>query len=158
VPLALAGMLSDILDGVVARRLGVARPWLRRLDSLADVTFYLCVLGATWVVAGPVVEAGWLPLGLLLLSEVGCLTASLLRFGVLPATHCYSAKAYGLVLFFAFVGVLSFGAGVWAFYALAAVGLIDNAEVLSILLLSQTPPVDVPSVFKLFPGRASSVA
>jgi hypothetical protein len=105
-----------------------------------------------------VVEAAWPALGLLLLSEAGCLTASLLRFGVLPATHCYSAKAYGLVLCFAFAAVLSFGAGVWALYVLSAVGLVANAEVLAILLLSREPPVDVPTVFKLSRGSAHSVA
>ena len=33
-PLLVAGTLSDIFDGILARRLGVATPALRRFDSL----------------------------------------------------------------------------------------------------------------------------
>jgi len=39
-----AGLLSDYFDGVLARRLGVAREWLRRLDSTVDVIFYIFLL------------------------------------------------------------------------------------------------------------------
>ncbi len=37
----IAAFLSDYFDGVIARRLGVATPGLRRLDSAADSVFYL---------------------------------------------------------------------------------------------------------------------
>ena len=35
------GFLSDIFDGVMARRLGIATATLRRLDSVADAPFYV---------------------------------------------------------------------------------------------------------------------
>lgn len=41
-----AAFLSDFLDGVIARRLGVATPGLRRLDSCADTAFCLAALAA----------------------------------------------------------------------------------------------------------------
>jgi len=34
-----AGVLSDIFDGVIARRLNCSTPALRKLDSKADVVF-----------------------------------------------------------------------------------------------------------------------
>ena len=39
----LLGFLSDVLDGVVARRAGAVTPFLRRLDSSVDTVFYLGV-------------------------------------------------------------------------------------------------------------------
>jgi phosphatidylglycerophosphate synthase len=45
-----AGFLSDVFDGILARRLGVATATLRRLDSAADVVFYLAVFWSAWVV------------------------------------------------------------------------------------------------------------
>jgi phosphatidylglycerophosphate synthase len=36
----LLGLVSDIFDGVLARRLGVATDRLRRFDSVTDVAFY----------------------------------------------------------------------------------------------------------------------
>ena len=44
-----AAVLSDIFDGILARRLGVATPSLRRLDSAVDVVFYLAVGFALWL-------------------------------------------------------------------------------------------------------------
>jgi phosphatidylglycerophosphate synthase len=146
-PVLLAGMLSDYFDGVAARRLGVSTTWLRRFDSMADVLFYACVLCATWIVSSDVVVRGVLPLGLLLISEFLCIGVSLVRFRKLPATHCYSAKAYGLTLFLAFMAVLSCGYGHQIFWVTCVVGLLANAEVIAILLVSRRPPVDVPSIF-----------
>lgn len=148
-PLLLAGMLSDYFDGVIARLLGVARPWLRRFDSITDVIFYLCILVTTFLIAGDVMRKSFWPLSLLLASEAACIGISLFRFRTFPATHCYSAKVYGLGLFLAFLGVLCFDFGPPAFTMLAVIGLIANAEVIAILLLSSTAAVDVHSVFHL---------
>jgi len=144
-----AGLLTDIFDGVLARRLGVARPWFRRLDSLVDVAFYLSVLVSTILLEEQTLRDGASAIVLLLASEAACNGLSLAKFGRLPATHCYSAKLYGLALFLTFLGVLSFAWGVWAFWVLCAFGLIANIEVCAILLLSNVPPVDVKSAFRL---------
>ena len=45
----LLAFVTDIFDGVVARRLGISTATLRRLDSFADSVFYLCALWAVWV-------------------------------------------------------------------------------------------------------------
>jgi CDP-diacylglycerol--glycerol-3-phosphate 3-phosphatidyltransferase len=148
-PLLLLGTLSDIFDGVIARRLGVAHPWLRRFDSATDIVFYSCIFVTTCLVAGDVVRSTIIPLSLLVTSEAACLVIGLVRFGSLPAVHSYSAKIYGLAIFLAFVGVLAFDFGSWAFFVLAIIALIANAEIIAILLLSRNVPVDVLSVFHL---------
>ena len=43
-----AAFVSDVFDGVIARRLHVATPGLRRLDSAADSVFYLAATAAAW--------------------------------------------------------------------------------------------------------------
>lgn len=148
-PLLLLGMLSDIFDGVIARKLGVVSPKLRRFDSTTDIIFYTCIFVTTCLVVPAVVRKSIIPLVLLAGSEVACLVISFIRFRSLPATHCYSAKVYGLVIFLAFFGVLALHVGSWAFSIFAVVGLIANTEVIAILLLSNSAPVDVLSVFRL---------
>ena len=142
-------MLSDILDGVIARKLGVVSPWLRRFDSATDIIFYACIFVTACLVARDVVWKAIIPLSLLAASEVVCVAVSFIRFGSLASIHSYSAKIYGLVIFAAFLGVLAFHLGPWVFFILAAVGIIANAEALLILLLSRSTPVDVLSVFHL---------
>lgn len=148
-PLLLIATLSDIYDGVLARRFGVSTPFLRRYDSLTDVIYYLFILLATWLLCRPVISAHWAAILVLLGSEIATILLSLFRFRVMPATHSYLAKFYGLCLFAFFVGLLTFNAPGWTILALAAVGVTTNAEILAILCLSKQPPVDIPSLFAL---------
>ena len=148
-PLLLAATLSDIYDGVLARRFGVSTPALRRYDSLTDVIYYLFILLATWLLCRPVLSAHWAAILALLGSEAAGILISLLRFRAMPDTHSYLAKFYGLCLFACFVGLLTFNAPGWTITALAVVGVTTNVEIMAILCLSKRPPVDVTSVFTL---------
>ena len=52
-PILVAGTLSDIFDGILARRLGVATPALRRYDSITNVVYYLFIRAPLGFCAGP---------------------------------------------------------------------------------------------------------
>jgi CDP-diacylglycerol--glycerol-3-phosphate 3-phosphatidyltransferase len=104
-----AGLLSDVFDGVIARRQGVATAALRRFDSAADVVFYLAVLWSAAVVYPEVLWAHAPGVGAILGLEATGQAVSLVRTGRSPATHAYSAKCWGLVLFASSVALLGFG-------------------------------------------------
>ena len=53
----MAAFLSDIFDGVIARRLGVSIASLRKADSWADVCLYLCVGISAFLVHSDVIIA-----------------------------------------------------------------------------------------------------
>ena len=64
--LYLLGYLSDVVDGWLARRLGVASDAGTRIDGLADEAFHLLVgVGLVWW--GVTAPAPWVPVALLLL-------------------------------------------------------------------------------------------
>ena len=148
-PILVAGTLSDIFDGILARRLGVATPALRRYDSITDVIYYLFILGAAWILCQPVIRQNLLLLVLILLSEAGVIFVCYAKFGKYPATHSWLAKFYGLCLLGGLIALLVFNAGSWALIALAIVALVTNTEIIAIHLLMDQPPVDVKSVFKI---------
>ena len=102
-------ILSDILDGMLARRLGVASVRLRRVDSLVDSLLFLFVAAAAWAAHRAVLlETGWLLWTMLALSLLSQIPA-LVKFGRAAAYHAYSAKLAGLALLGA--GGLLFGWG-----------------------------------------------
>jgi CDP-diacylglycerol--glycerol-3-phosphate 3-phosphatidyltransferase len=148
-PILVVGTLSDIFDGIIARRLGVATDALRRYDSVTDVIYYLFVLAAVWILRKPVIVSNWWAIALLLISEVAVLAVSFAKFKKYPAAHSYLAKFYGLCLLAALIALLAFDSSGWTVMALAAVALITNAEIIAIHLLVNSPPVDVRSVFAL---------
>jgi CDP-diacylglycerol--glycerol-3-phosphate 3-phosphatidyltransferase len=160
-PILVTGTLSDIFDGILARRFGVSTPWLRRYDSITDVVYYLFILAVALILCRPVILANMLPLSLLLASEVIVVLVSYARFGKYPATHSYLAKFYGLCLLAAVVALLVFNASSWVIIALTGVALFTNAEIIAIQLLAKTQPVDVPGIFAIHSkegGESSSSA
>ena len=49
VSLMIFGLLTDIFDGIIARKVGVSSEKLRRMDSQVDLIFWLCVGWCTWL-------------------------------------------------------------------------------------------------------------
>ncbi len=96
--MVVAALLSDIFDGVLARRWGSDTAGLRLFDSMVDTWFYLCVGGAL-AVAQP---GFWRSNAVLLLGVVGLETCrfalDFAKFGRPASYHSYSAKAWGLML------------------------------------------------------------
>jgi len=148
-PILITATLSDIYDGILARRFGVATPALRRYDSITDVIYYLFILAVAWRLCQPVLVQNWILIALILFSEAAVILVSHVRFGKYPAAHSYLAKFYGLCLLAALAALLCFNAGSWAIIALAVVALVTNLEIIAIHFLMNTPPVDVKSIFAI---------
>jgi CDP-diacylglycerol--glycerol-3-phosphate 3-phosphatidyltransferase len=105
----LAAFTSDVLDGVVARRMGVATPRLRHADTLVDTVFYAAAAVALRI-AVPAAFAGlaW-PVSLLVAVHVSRGTFELAKFGRLSAYHMWSSKALGIVIVFTMTSVFLTG-------------------------------------------------
>ncbi len=142
-------IFSDIYDGVIARKLCVDTPIVRRLDSLTDTVFYLATLWAVGVVHTHVIAEYFWPIAGLILLEIACNAVSLWRFGRPPATHTYTAKCWGVFLFVSLTLLLGFGITGPVFIAMLVIGYIADVEVLVIMLVSRQPPVDVAGIWKL---------
>jgi CDP-diacylglycerol--glycerol-3-phosphate 3-phosphatidyltransferase len=148
-PILITPTLSDIFDGVLARKFGVATPALRRYDSITDIIYYLFILAAAWLLCKPVIAANLWLIALMLASEAGAISICLIRFGKFPATHSFLAKFYGLCLLAGLIALLVFNAGSWAIIALAVVALVTNSEIIAMHVIAKSPPVDVPCIFAL---------
>lgn len=148
-PILVIATLSDIFDGILARKFGVATAALRRYDSITDIIYYLFILASAWILCRAVIAGNLWLIALMLLSEAGCISICLVRFGKFSATHSLLAKFYGLCLLAALIALLVFNAGNWVVIALAIVALVTNSEIITIHLLMDSPPVDVPSIFAL---------
>ena len=148
-PILVAGTLSDIFDGILARRFGVATPALRRYDSITDVIYYLFILGTLWRLNHTVIVQNLWAITVLLFTEVMAVLVCALKFRKYPATHSWLAKFYGLCLLGCLIALLAFDAGSWAIITLAIVALVTNSEIIAMHLIADKPPVDVRSIFSL---------
>ena len=146
-PILVLGTLSDIFDGVLARRFRVATSFLRRYDSITDVVYYLFILVVVLILSPQVLKRTWWAIVIMLASEAACVLVSWVRFGKYPAAHTYLAKFYGLALLGGLVALLVFNASDWVIIAVMVVSLVANAEIIAVHLAADTPPLDVSSIF-----------
>lgn len=101
----LAAFLSDVFDGIVARRMGRATDGLRHADTLADTAFYVAAAAALWVAVPTVFEDAGLPLALVIAIHVSRKTFELAKFGRIASYHMWSSKALGVLLVIAMTTV-----------------------------------------------------
>jgi len=149
-PILIVGTLSDIFDGILARRFGVATPALRRYDSITDVIYYLFILGALWRLCHAVVIQNLWAVAVMLFTEAAAVLVCAAKFRKYPATHSWLAKFYGLCMLGCLIALLAFNAGSWAIILLAIVALVTNSEIIAMHLMADKPPVDVRSIFSLW--------
>lgn len=128
-------ILSDILDGILARRLGVSSQRLRLVDSRVDFVFFFFVAAAAWLAHQQVLLAhGPLLVAMLTLSLLSQLPA-LIKFGRAPAFHAYSAKISGLALLAAGALLFGYGRGGPLLDAALWIGIISHIERILITLV-----------------------
>ena len=94
----LVAFLSDLFDGVIARRLGIATPSLRRMDSCADTIFYICALFAAWHLHATILKSYLIPLAILVVIELTRYCFDLYKFGKEASYHMWSSKLWGVTL------------------------------------------------------------
>lgn len=152
----IAAFLSDVFDGVVARRLGIATPNLRRLDSLADTLFYVATTFAAWRLYPQVIEEHAVALGLLIALELARYAFYLAKFRREASYHMWSSKLWGLVLFAAFFALLAVGyTGPWMGAPLY-VGIAADLEGLAISAVLPHWQADVPTLVHALKARAAA--
>ncbi|HSA57673.1 MAG TPA: CDP-alcohol phosphatidyltransferase family protein [Gemmatimonadaceae bacterium] len=96
--LAVAALLSDVLDGAIARRLGAASETGRLLDSWADLLIALVAFVGATLLWPDTMRQEALYFALVLAALVAPNAYALVRFRRLLGYHTVSAKSSGVLL------------------------------------------------------------
>ena len=142
----LTAFVSDVFDGVVARKLGVATAELRHLDSRVDLVFYATAAWTVWRLHPDVVRTIAIP-GLIIIGlDVLRHVFDFLKFGRDVAYHAWSSKVWGLSLAAALVLLMGFGIANPLVPVTVVLGLIAQVEGLLISLVLPVWTHDVPTL------------
>lgn len=157
VTLLLVGLLTDVFDGIIARKLKVSTEKLRRLDSTVDQVFFIAVTIATWLQCpGFFSENKWWLLTLIA-TEAFTYLLCFLKFKKEIATHSIGAKIWTLLLCATLIQVmLQCDAGILFMFSFW-VGILTRLEIIGILLALKEWTNDVPTFYhalKLRKGKA----
>lgn len=139
-------VLSDIFDGIIARRLGVSTALLRQADSWADICLYLCIAMSTWLMFPQIILDFKIPLLIAIAAQLALFTISLIKFKKFPSFHTYTAKIWGLTLLAATIGLFGFDYDKTLWLAIALC-LINSLEEIVMTLMLPEWQCDVLSLF-----------
>jgi CDP-diacylglycerol--glycerol-3-phosphate 3-phosphatidyltransferase len=144
------GLLSDIADGIIARKQQVSTATLRRLDSQADMIFWLSAGFTAWFIWPDVISENKLIIYALLGMEALCYAVSIIKFGRETCTHAYLSKFWGLTLLAAFTDlILNGNAGVLFMLCLSA-GIVSHIDRILITIILPNWQHDVPSSYHAY--------
>ena len=141
------GILTDIFDGIIARKVGVSSEKLRRMDSQTDLIFWLSLGFASYFLNPELIKNEWPGILLLFVMEALCYVISIWKLGKETCTHALMSKMWGLSLLIAFTYVIGFQEVGWAFYFTIGLGLVSHIDVILIVVILPKWQFDVPSCY-----------
>ncbi len=144
------GLISDILDGIIARKQNISSEKLRRMDSQTDMVFWLSIGFSTWILFPQLIAGNSIAIWTILGMEVACYVISLLRFKKETCTHAFLSKLWGLTLLVAFTSLIGFNHAGIPFFLAITMGLISHVDRILITLILPEWTHDIPSAYHAY--------
>ncbi len=148
-------LISDVLDGNIARYFKLQTRFGAALDNLADMgTYAMALFGIfmfRWTEIGPHATILYIFLGIFLLSYV----VAFVRFGKIPGLHLYTAVSAGYVQSIFFFILFVFGFYPWMYYTAVIWGIVAYTEKIIVLFLLDDIRIGVKGLYWLLRQKKS---
>ena len=144
------GLISDILDGIIARKQNISSEKLRRMDSQTDMLFWLSIGFATWILYPKLISDNAMVIWVILGMEISCYVISLIKFKRETCTHAFLSKLWGITLLIAFTSLIGFNHSGIPFAMAIIMGLISHIDRILITLILPKWTHDIPSAYHAY--------
>jgi len=141
------GLLTDVFDGIIARRLNISSEKLRRLDSSIDQVFFISVAVATYIQCPDFFKTNLIKLIILGAFEASTYVLSYIKFKKEIATHSIGAKIWTITIFASLVEIMVHCESVVLFEICFWIGLATRLEILAIVFTLKQWTNDVPTIY-----------
>lgn len=148
-------LITDVLDGLLARMLKQQTEFGARIDTIADIGTYILVFLGIWLFKradfAPHVVSFSVFIGLLVVA----LGLSLIKFGRFPSLHLYSWKIGGYIQGTFFFTLFAFGFITPFYYIMVYWGIFAFLEHIIIQLIIPEMRSNVKGLYWVARGRSS---
>lgn len=141
-----ASLLSDVVDGFVARRSGAVSALGARLDSLGDLATYASLPLFAWWLWPEILREQKTPIAVAAFAYVTPIAAGWLRFQRLTSYHTWAAKLTAVWMGGALFALFA-GGPAWPFYVGVALLVLEAAEEIAITCVLRAWKSDVPTLW-----------
>jgi CDP-diacylglycerol---glycerol-3-phosphate 3-phosphatidyltransferase len=140
------GIISDVFDGIIARKLKISTQYFRVMDTIFDLLFYFSILGFIISVNPQSVRDSIILICCILILESLMYVISLFRFGMFPSPHAILSKFWGLYIVVEF-SLLILGVPGSHFKIALVFGLIAHIDRVLIYIIIKQWDHDIPSSY-----------
>jgi cardiolipin synthase len=144
------GLLSDILDGIIARKQNISSEKLRRMDSQTDMIFWLSIGFSTWLLYPELISDNAIVIFAILAMEIACYVISLIKFKKETCTHAFLSKFWAITLVVAFTSLIGFKHVGIPFAVATILGFLSYIDVILIILILPKWTHDIPSAYHAY--------
>ena len=148
-----AGFVSDVYDGILARRWGTETAAIRVADSAADTIFYLGVLSAVIARHWPVLRDRLALLIALLALEAARYIFDWFKYRRMASYHSYASKAWGVLMAAATIALLCYDSAFWLVTLALSAGILCDLEGLAMTAVLPQWTHDVKTLRRAFALR-----
>ncbi len=144
------GLLSDIFDGIIARKLGIATNWLRKADAWVDLVFWIAAGICVWILNPTLISKYANYIILLFCLEPISDLINYYKFGRAGCAHNWLSKLWGIFLLITFSFLLL---GMYAenlFTVSIILGVISQIDRIIISSLIPFAECDIPSCYQAY--------
>ena len=151
--LLLACMLSDILDGLIARIFHLRSPLGARLDSIADMIVFVIGLFGLYTFQARILAQHWMPLAFIVALYVLEAAGALWRYGRISSFHTILVRiaAYAQGIFV--MSLFLWGYVAWVLYTMTALTMLAYGEEIVLLFLLPEWTTDVRGIYWVLSRR-----
>jgi CDP-diacylglycerol--glycerol-3-phosphate 3-phosphatidyltransferase len=143
------GVVADIFDGIIARKLNVSTENFRILDTIFDLLFYCSIVLFIYTINSKPFYENALLISTIFILEFLMYFICLIRFKKFPSPHAIISKFWGLYLLIEFT-LLIIGVTGKHFTIALIFGIIVHVDRLLIYMLIINWDHDIPSCYHAF--------
>lgn len=153
--LLVINLITDILDGFIARRFNMATSIGAKLDSIADICTYVCAGAGLVKFEWNVVTEHSVIISIFAAIYLAGNIIALIKFGRIAALHLYIFKITGNLQGLFIVVLFCSGFYAWFFYFTAVLGIYACLEEIAVLLMLNEPKENAKGIYWLLKERAN---
>jgi len=150
--LVIINLVTDALDGFIARHWKMETSIGVKFDSIGDLTTDILTLLGLIVLEQPFVRSYILPIGLLIGFYLASQVLSLLRFHRLVSLHLYSSKLTNILLAVFFTAYFLVAYVPVLFYTMIVVGILGAIEEIAVLCILKEHQENVRGLYWVLKG------
>ncbi len=148
----LAAGLTDVLDGIIARRWNIATAYGSRLDSIADTLMEITAAAAVLILKPEIFTGHALILGAWIVIEVSSVLLGWIKFGRIANLHLYLTKAAGVVAYAFVIYTLVIGYSEAFLYAAVTLLIVSSLECLVLQIFAPRVDEHMKSIYHAYLG------